>query len=88
MDNKTESVKSREHHITSVVTRLNRAEGQVAGVRRMIEANRQCIDVITQLNAVRAALDKVALELVDYSIENCSDEELDVSQLLSRLMAK
>lgn len=88
MDKKIVSIKSRESHVASVVTRLNRAEGQVAGVRRMIEADRQCVDVITQLNAVRAALDKVALELVDYSIENCSNDELDISQLLSRLMAK
>jgi len=88
MDKKTVSTKGRDSHVASVVTRLNRAEGQVAGVRRMVEADRQCVDVITQLNAVRAALDKVALELVDYSIENCSDDELNISQLLSRLMAK
>ena len=81
---------------TDVVKRLNRIEGQVAGVRRMVESDRGCIDIITQVNAVRAALDKVALELVRHSIEDCFEEEAnmdpetqaDISQLLSRLMSK
>jgi DNA-binding FrmR family transcriptional regulator len=51
--------------------RLNRIEGQVGGVRRMVEEDRYCIDVLTQISAVRAALDKVALGLLDEHARNC-----------------
>lgn len=47
-----------------LITRLRRAEGQVRGVARMIEADRPCIEVITQICAVRGALDEVALTLL------------------------
>ena len=45
--------------------RLRRVEGQVRGVERMVEEDRPCIDVLTQISAVQAALDKVALGLLD-----------------------
>lgn len=51
--------------------RLARIEGQVRGVSRMVEADRYCIDVVTQINAVRAALDKVALGLLDGHVRHC-----------------
>lgn len=51
--------------------RLARIEGQVRGVNRMVEADRYCIDVVTQINAIRAALDKVALGLVDGHVRHC-----------------
>jgi CsoR family transcriptional regulator, copper-sensing transcriptional repressor len=51
--------------------RLNRVEGQVRGVQRMVEEDRYCIDVLTQVNAIKAALDKVALALLDDHIGHC-----------------
>ncbi|MFN7148279.1 MAG: metal-sensitive transcriptional regulator, partial [Microthrixaceae bacterium] len=45
-------------------TRLSRIEGQVRGVSRMVDEDRYCVDVLTQIGAIRAALDKVALGLV------------------------
>jgi DNA-binding FrmR family transcriptional regulator len=51
--------------------RLARIEGQVRGVARMVENDRYCIDVLTQINAVRAALDKVALGLLDDHARHC-----------------
>jgi len=51
--------------------RLARIEGQVGGVARMVEADRYCIDVVTQINAARAALDKVALGLLDGHVRHC-----------------
>ena len=51
--------------------RLGRIEGQVRGVARMVEQDRYCIDVVTQINAIRAALDKVALGLVDGHVRHC-----------------
>jgi len=44
--------------------RLKRAEGQVRGISRMVEEDTYCIDILTQISATQAALDKVALELV------------------------
>ena len=51
--------------------RLSRIEGQVRGVERMVEEDRYCIDVLTQIAAVRAALDKVALGLLDGHAQTC-----------------
>jgi DNA-binding FrmR family transcriptional regulator len=51
--------------------RLARIEGQVRGIRRMVDEDRYCIDVLTQINAVRAALDKVALGLLDDHAAHC-----------------
>ncbi len=51
--------------------RLRRIEGQVRGVERMVEEDRYCIDVLTQISAVQAALDKVALGLLDDHARHC-----------------
>jgi DNA-binding FrmR family transcriptional regulator len=54
-----------------LLKRLNRVEGQVRGVKRMVEDDRYCIDVLTQISAVQAALDKVALGLLDEHARHC-----------------
>ncbi len=54
-----------------LVDRLARIEGQVRGVAKMVEEDRYCIDVVTQINAARAALDKVALGLLDGHVRHC-----------------
>jgi CsoR family transcriptional regulator, copper-sensing transcriptional repressor len=54
-----------------LLKRLRRVEGQVRGVERMVEEDRYCIDVITQISAVQAALDKVALGLLDDHARHC-----------------
>ena len=51
--------------------RLARIEGQVRGVERMVEEDRYCIEVITQISAAQAALDKVALCLLDGHARHC-----------------
>jgi len=58
-------------HKLALLKRLSRIEGQVRGVARMIESDRYCVDVITQLTAVRAALDAVALQLLDDHTRGC-----------------
>jgi DNA-binding FrmR family transcriptional regulator len=52
-------------------TRLRRIEGQVRGVQGMVEDERYCIDVLTQIAAIQAALDKVALGLLDEHARHC-----------------
>lgn len=54
-----------------LLERLRRIEGQVRGVAKMVQEDRYCIDVVTQINAIRAALDKVALGLVDGHVRHC-----------------
>lgn len=58
----------------SLVARLNRLEGQVRGIRRMIEEERYCVDVLQQLAAVRAATDAVAQLLMESHIRGCVAE--------------
>jgi len=52
-------------------TRLRRIEGQVRGIEQMVEDDRYCIDVLTQIAATQAALDKVALGLLDGHARTC-----------------
>jgi CsoR family transcriptional regulator, copper-sensing transcriptional repressor len=54
-----------------LLKRLNRAEGQVRGVSRMVEEERYCIDVLTQISAAQAALDNIALGLLDDHVRHC-----------------
>jgi DNA-binding FrmR family transcriptional regulator len=55
-------------------TRLRRVEGQVRGIQKMVEEDRYCIDVLTQISAIQAALDKVALGLLDGHARHCMHE--------------
>jgi len=55
----------------ALLKRLRRIEGQVRGVERMVEEDRYCIDVVTQVTAIQAALDKVALELLSDHAAHC-----------------
>ncbi len=54
-----------------LLKRLARVEGQVRGVAKMVEEERYCIDVLTQISAIEAALDKVALGLIDGHTRHC-----------------
>jgi DNA-binding FrmR family transcriptional regulator len=56
---------------TQLLTRLRRIEGQVRGLQGMVDDDRYCIDVLTQISAVQAALDKVALGLLDDHAHHC-----------------
>jgi DNA-binding FrmR family transcriptional regulator len=60
---------------------LRRVGGQVRGIQRMVDDDRYCIDVLTQLSAIQAALDKVALGLLRAVLDV---GELDVAWMLSR----
>ncbi|WP_333587283.1 metal-sensitive transcriptional regulator [Phenylobacterium sp.] len=58
-------------HKDRLVGRLNRIEGQVRGVTRMVEDGRYCIDILTQVQAVRAALAKVETEILKEHLDHC-----------------
>jgi len=54
-----------------LLNRLSRIEGQVRGVARMVEEDRYCIDILTQIQAVRAALGRVETELLKDHLNHC-----------------
>ncbi len=56
---------------SKLLNRLSRIEGQVRGITRMIEEGRYCIDVLTQINAARAALAKVESEMLKTHLNHC-----------------
>lgn len=72
-----------------LVKRLRRIEGQVGGIERMVLEDRYCIDVLTQISAVQAALDKVALGLLDQHAHHCvlGAEEQEREPKTDELMA-
>ncbi len=51
--------------------RLNRLEGQVRGINRMVDEERYCIDILTQVKAVKGALDRVAVSLLEDHVQHC-----------------
>jgi DNA-binding FrmR family transcriptional regulator len=79
----------------SQLARLSRIEGQARGVSRMIEEDRYCIDIINQVRAVRAALDKVEQEILRDHLQHCvahafhagseRDRQIKIDELLEVL---
>jgi DNA-binding FrmR family transcriptional regulator len=55
----------------ALLKRLARVEGQVRGITKMVEDDRYCIDVLTQISAVQSAIDAVALGLLDDHVRHC-----------------
>lgn len=51
--------------------RMNRIAGQVAGIQRMVEEDRYCVDILNQISAVRSALDALGVELLSNHVESC-----------------
>jgi CsoR family transcriptional regulator, copper-sensing transcriptional repressor len=73
-----------------LLARLTRIKGQVGGVERMVEEDRYCIDVLTQISAIQAALDKVALGLLDGHARTCvvgADESLQGERTVELMAA-
>jgi CsoR family transcriptional regulator, copper-sensing transcriptional repressor len=76
-----------------LVKRLHRIEGQVRGVERMVEDNRYCIDILTQIAAVNTALESLALKILDEHVRHCvagaltSGDEADAATKTAELLA-
>ena len=75
-----------------LLKRLARAEGQVRGIARMVEEDRYCIDILTQLAAVDTALESVALEILEDHVRHCvvgalaSGDETDAENKIDELL--
>ena len=61
---------------TSCLRRLSRIEGQVRGLARMVEADRYCIDIVTQISAVRAALRRAEEEILQDHVAHCVEHAI------------
>jgi len=78
---------------TSVGKRLSRIEGQVRGLSKMVEEDRYCIDIVTQISAVRAALRRVEEEVLKDHVAHCvehaiaSGDKSDQREKIAELMA-
>jgi CsoR family transcriptional regulator, copper-sensing transcriptional repressor len=76
----------------TLVNRLHRIEGQVRGIERMIEDDRYCIDILTQIAAVNTALESLAFQLLDQHVKHCvagafaSGDEAEMAQKTSELL--
>jgi DNA-binding FrmR family transcriptional regulator len=77
----------------ALVKRLHRIEGQVRGIEGMVEADRYCIDILTQISAVTTALDGVALLILDDHVSHCvagalaSGDQAEVETKTAELLA-
>jgi DNA-binding FrmR family transcriptional regulator len=75
-----------------LVKRLHRIEGQVRGIERMVEDNRYCIDILTQIAAVNTALESLALKILDEHVRHCvagaltSGDEADATTKIDELL--
>lgn len=78
-----------------LITRLSRIEGQVRGVKSMVEEDRYCVDIVTQVSAIQAALNSFNKELLARHIKSCVSEDIregreeavdELCDLLKKLM--
>jgi DNA-binding FrmR family transcriptional regulator len=76
------------HDMTSVINRIKRAQGQLAGVLRMLEEGRECEDVVTQLAAVSRALDRAGFAIVATGLQQCLANGDGVDGLDTKKMEK
>jgi CsoR family transcriptional regulator, copper-sensing transcriptional repressor len=60
----------------ALVTRLNRIEGQVRGIRRMVQEPRLCVEILQQLSAAEAALNRISLAVFKFHVEKCVPDGL------------
>ena len=68
--------KRTEEETKSLVTRLNRIEGQIRGIRKMVEENVYCNDILVQASAANAALHSFSRELLDQHMRSCVADEI------------
>ena len=77
----------------ALVKRLHRIEGQVRGIERMVDEDRYCIDILTQIGAVNTALESLAFKILDDHVRHCvsgaltSGDEADAHEKTEELLA-
>jgi DNA-binding FrmR family transcriptional regulator len=64
----------------NLVARLNRIEGQIGGIRRMIQEPRLCVEILQQLAAAESALNRVSLAVFKYHVSSCVPRDIDLGE--------
>lgn len=85
-----------EENKKKVIHRLRRTEGQIRGIQKMIEDEKECIEVITQLSAVRSSIDRVMGMIVAENLKNCfvspdddpEEQEKKLTQAINMIIKK
>lgn len=75
-DDQLRTKRREEEEKKKLIHRLNRIEGQVRGVRKMVEEERYCVDILMQVSAVQAALDSFSKQLLETHIHSCVVEDI------------
>ncbi|MBR1796860.1 MAG: metal-sensing transcriptional repressor [Clostridiales bacterium] len=84
-----------DNEVKDLTTRLNRIEGQIRGIQRMVDEGAYCVDILTQVNAARCSLNSFSKVLLSSHIKSCvkddvqngSDEKIDeLVELLQKMM--
>ncbi|MDX6411565.1 MAG: CsoR family transcriptional regulator, copper-sensing transcriptional repressor [Gaiellaceae bacterium] len=93
MSNKRPGAHGYADNKSSLITRLHRIEGQVRGVEKMVDEDRYCIDILTQIGAVSTALESLAFEVLDDHVNHCvagalaSGDKADAAEKTEELLA-
>ncbi|MBR3340844.1 MAG: metal-sensing transcriptional repressor [Clostridiales bacterium] len=97
-DNKCPHCKTKDRsdeEIKDLITRLNRIEGQIRGIRKMVEEDAYCVDILTQVSAARCSLNSFSKVLLGNHIKTCVAEDIrkgsdekteELVELLQKLM--
>lgn len=70
-----------EEEIKAIINRLNRIEGQIGGIRKMVEDNRYCSDIITQVSAVQSSLNSLTKEIMATHIKSCVVDDIKAGKV-------
>ena len=73
---------------TKYITRLKRSEGQLRGIQKMMEEERDCIDIITQLTAVRSSVDRIIELMITENLTTCINDPLEDPQAQKERLEK
>jgi len=71
-----------ESDVETLLARLRRVEGQIRGIQRMLEEDRVCEDIVTQVMAARTALDQVSLLILNHHVERCLCSEQSAEEAM------
>ena len=69
--------------LAEIIKRLNRAQGQIGGIVRMLEAGRSCDEIVNQIAAVSKAIDTAAFTLISSSLKECIQEDRQNAEAVS-----
>ena len=80
--------KEKEMTKSKYITRLKRSEGQLRGIQKMIEEERDCVDILTQLTAVRSSVDRVIELIITENLTTCINDPLEDPQAQKERLEK